>query len=276
MTLQPIHFWRQFLALAVSLFFVPSGFGQRVDSVRSAISETNTIDIVYIGDSITYGALLPDPDSQSPPVICTNMLRNRLPEDNFFMSNQGRSGHTTVDVLPSSNVDFPAIEQAAMQLRTEHPGLVIFSIMLGTNDSAESGPRGAPVSAARYGDNLREIISRLLYDFPGGITVVQRPSWYSPNTHNSAVYERRGLARLQTYFPVIDSIVSSFSGLPDRVFEGDTSAFELFEGSFSDRPHSGAGAKGDFLSPPQCPGRTSTRRPLVFGDFSCTRRLRSL
>lgn len=254
MILQQVGSSRLCLAVAASLFFAPAPFGQRIDSVSAAISESNTVDIVYIGDSITYGALLPDPDSQSAPVVCINLLRNRLPQRNFFMSNQGRSGHTTVDVLPSSNLDFPAIEQAATQLRTEHPGLLVFSIMLGTNDSAESGPRGAPVSAAQYGDNLREIISRLLLDFPGSIMVVQRPSWYSPNTHNNAVYEERGLARLQTYFPVIDSTVRSFSKAPDRVFEGDTSAFEFFEDHYRTDLTPEEGRKGIFYLHPNVQG----------------------
>jgi lysophospholipase L1-like esterase len=233
------------LLSTVWLFFASStAFTQQLNPVNvNGPSAKSTVDIVYIGDSITQGVLLQDPGVQSPPAICTRLLGESLPEANIFMSNQGRSGHTTVDVLPATDTDFPAIEQAATQLQSLHPGRLVFSIMLGTNDSAESGPNGAPVSAEQYRDNLRAIISGLLRNFPASVVILHEPTWYSPNTHNRSDYGAAGLARLQTYFPMIDSLVRSFSSASDRVYQGDTSAFGFFAAHyrFDLVPEKGAG-----------------------------------
>jgi len=234
---------------------VSAVFGQGAGSPSTAgDAESKTVDIVYIGDSISHGANLPSPDTQAPPVICTSLLRERLTGTSFFMSNQGRSGHTTVDVLPSSKLDFPAIEEAANHLQTEHPGLLIFSIMLGGNDSAQSGPNGSPVPAINYGVNLRAIISQLLLDYPGSKIVLHRPTWYSPNTHNAAVYDAPGLARLQTYFRVIKSVVHSFSNTPGRVFEGDTAAFTFFKTHYQTDLTPEQGKEGTFYLHPNIQG----------------------
>ncbi len=267
MPLQRLHNRRLYRVVALIVISVSTAGNHDSASVAAAqVSDSNsnkTVDVVYIGDSITLGSEIPAPSTQAPPAVCTDLLREHLPGISVFMSNQGEDGHTTVDALPSSNLDFPIIERAATRLQKEHPGLLIFSIMLGTNDSAESGTNGAPVSAKQYGENLRTIISRLLLEYPGSIAIVNRPTWYSPNTHNDAVYDKPGLARLQTYFPVIESTVHSFSSTPGRVYEGDTAAFDFFathsqtdltpeqgrEGTFYLHPNvQGAQALGRFWS----------------------------
>lgn len=212
------------------------------------------IDIVYIGDSITYGAGLPDPNTQSPPILCTKFLRDHFPRWNFFISNQGKSGHTTVDTLPAANLDFPDIERAAKELEDGHPGLLVFSIMLGTNDSAQDGPNGSPVTAEKYGDNLRAMMSRLLVDYPGSLIIINRPIWYSPNTHNGATYDEPGLERLQTYFPVITSVVHSFSSTANPVYEGDSAAFEYFASHYQSDLQPEDGQEGTFYLHPNVQG----------------------
>lgn len=197
MLLRQLRNRRMFRVLTLIAISASTAGGHNIASVAAAqIPDSNaskTVDVVYIGDSITLGSEIPDPSTQAPPATCTELLRKQLPGISVFMSNQGEDGHTTVDALPSSNLDFPIIERAATRLQTEHPGLLVFSIMLGTNDSAQSGTNGAPVSAQQYGDNLRAIVSRLLLEYPGSITIVNRPTWYSPNTHNGAVYDKPGL-----------------------------------------------------------------------------------
>lgn len=255
MLLMQMPFRPLFLVCGMFLLSVSAVFGQVGDSHSTAVNaESDTVDIVYIGDSITYGGLLHSPDTQAPPVVCTELLRNRLPKTSFFMSNQGRNGHTTVDVLPSSNLDFPKIEEAATHLQVEHPGRLVFSIMLGTNDSAESGPNGSPVSAEKYGENLRTITSRLLLEYPESVVIINRPSWYSPNTHNGAIYDKPGLDRLQTYFSVITSVVRSFSGAPDRVYEGDTTAFDYFASHYQTDLSPEEGHEGTFYLHPDVQG----------------------
>ncbi len=53
-------------------------------------------DIVFVGDSTTYGTTLPDPATQSSAAQCMQSLGQRF-NVAVYMSNQGHPGHTTVD-----------------------------------------------------------------------------------------------------------------------------------------------------------------------------------
>jgi len=140
-------------------------------------------------------------------------------------SNQGHSGYTTHDFLPSTET-FKQVELAATGFAGK-PGQLIFSIMLGTNDSAITGPHGAPVSPDSYYANLKTIIDRLLKDFPDCKVIINHPIWYSPNTYNGAQYLQEGLNRLQTYFPEMKRLAGSYNKV--QVFVGDTDAFGFFK-----------------------------------------------
>ena len=186
------------------------------------------LNIVFIGDSITYGAGLPDRNTQAPPVICANYLRNGGRFGNVDFSNQGHSGYTTLDWLPGTNA-FINAEAAAKAFSNQNAQLV-FSIKIGTNDSAMHGPHGAPVSVADYTANLKTIIDQLLKDFTGCKVVIEHPIWYSTNTYNGAMYLQEGLTRLQTYIPAIDKLAADYkTSNPKQVFVGDTKAFKYFE-----------------------------------------------
>jgi hypothetical protein len=95
-----------------------------------------------------------------PPAIATEWLRAHLATEEVFMANQGRCGHTTMDTLPANHQDVSEIERAATHLEDAHPGRMVFSIMLGTNDSAEMGPLGAPVAPQEYHRNLTTMIDQ--------------------------------------------------------------------------------------------------------------------
>ena len=191
-------------------------------------------DIVFVGDSTTYGITLADPATQSPAVQCMQSLGQRF-NVMVYESNQGFSGHTTVDWLPSTNPssDFQQAISAAATLEANTPGQLIFSIMLGGNDSAESGPNGAPVSPTNYRQNLESIIGQFLAYYPNALVVVHYPSWYSPNTESNWYYLSAGLARLQTYFPEIDQLIADCAtNYPGHVFEGETQAFNYFSTNY--------------------------------------------
>jgi len=100
-------------------------------------------------------------------------------------SNQGHSGFTTVDFLPATGRPFRQVKQAARDFTDKH-ALLIFSIKLGTNDSAITGPNGAPVLPEDYEKNLKIITDSLLKEYPDSLVIYQRPVWYSPNTCNGA------------------------------------------------------------------------------------------
>ncbi len=223
----------------------------------AAVPPTSPVyDIVFVGDSITYGATLASPATQATPVQCVQSLGQRF-NVAVNMSNQGHSGHTTVDWLPSSNPssDFQLALGAAAALETNQPGQLIFSIMLGANDSAQSGPDGAPVSPANYEQNLQSIIDQFLANYPSAFIIVHYPTWYSPNTQNSSLYGAAGLARLQTYFPEIDQLVSNNATIhPGLVFEGDTLAFNFFSNNYLNDLTPESGVQGTFYLHPNQAG----------------------
>ena len=138
--------------------------------------------------------------------------------------NCGRSGATTVDFLPERGADFRRVEQAIRELRDISYGPIVFSIMLGTNDSASSGPAGAPVSNEDYERNLTAIMARIRELCPEAVFVLQRPIWYSDNTYNGAVYLVEGQKRLVGYANVLIGMAEKY----DDVYMGDLKGYDYF------------------------------------------------
>lgn len=186
------------------------------------------LNIVFIGNSITYGATLDSPKTQASSVMAAAWLRKQPGMGTIAYSNQGHSGYTTVDFQPATRTFAQAV-QAAGDFADKQARLV-FSVMLGTNDSAITGPNGAPVAPANYQQNLKTIVDSLLRKFPRCIVILHHPIWYSPNTYNGAKYLQEGLSRMQSYFPEIDQLVAGYATTyPHRVFTGDTKAFAYFK-----------------------------------------------
>ncbi|QIL42205.1 lipolytic protein G-D-S-L family [Pedobacter sp. HDW13] len=193
-----------------------------------AQSEKRNLNIVFIGNSITQGVQLANVVEAPPANAVAYLLKQKgIGEVNF--SNQGHSGYTTFDFLPAETRTFTKIEEAASAF-TDKEALLIFSVKLGTNDSAIQGPHGSPVSAERYIENVKIIVDKLLAGFPKAVVVLQHPIWYSPNTYNSSKYLQEGLSRLQSYIPKIDSLAKSYQLTnPKHVFVGDKKAFTYFK-----------------------------------------------
>ncbi|WGQ09133.1 GDSL-type esterase/lipase family protein [Pedobacter gandavensis] len=188
------------------------------------------INIVFIGDSITEGGALADPKTEATPLHVAELLRQRKDISAVNISNKGFSGHTTVDFLPKNNIDFPKVVQAANSFAQDKTALLLFSIMLGTNDSAMFGPNGAPVQAAQYKDNLNRLINALMEKYPQAKFVLQYPLWYSPNTHNNAGYMQEGLDRLNSYFPQIETLFAEYKlSHPNKVYLGSKDVFSFFQ-----------------------------------------------
>ena len=114
--------------------------------------------IIYIGNSITYGALHENRNETAPPVYTSQMLAKKF-KANVIWRNCGWSGATTYDFLPSHKRYFPRVEKAVREIQAETSAPIVFSIMLGTNDSACTGPTGCPVSNDDYKKNLITILS---------------------------------------------------------------------------------------------------------------------
>ncbi|MEG1579953.1 MAG: GDSL-type esterase/lipase family protein [Bacteroidaceae bacterium] len=219
--------------------------------------KNETLNIVFIGNSITYGALLQHPALEAPPVQTKWWLQQHTPLSAVNISNQGVSGLTTVDFLPESQSYFKNVLSAANTLRKNTKGTLLFSIMLGTNDSAIKGPNGSPVSPLQYHTNLKRIIDELLSLYPHSILVLHRPIWYSPNTYNGAMYLKEGLRRLTRYLPQLKALVNDYRvSHPNRVFMGDTKAFDYYKKNYRTTFTPEKGNAGTFYLHPNKTGAT--------------------
>ena len=214
-------------------------------NIPALIAQKQNLHVIYIGDSITQGAGLGDAAVQAPPVIASAWLQKQTEIGTVDFSNQGHSGFTTVDFSPGG-VSFTQVEQAA-NIFSGKTGSLVFTIMLGTNDSAIKGPNGAPVAPEAYYNNLKTIIDRLVKDYPDCKVIIQQPVWYSPNTYNGSKYLQEGLDRLQSYFPEIKRVVNSYAKTgKERVFLGDTQAFDYFKKNYETGLQAENGRQGIF------------------------------
>ncbi|MCE6992989.1 GDSL-type esterase/lipase family protein [Dyadobacter sp. CY323] len=191
-------------------------------------TEAQKIAIVFIGNSITQGK--GGDNGFPPPTHAVNYLKEQKGVESVMFVNVGRSGSTTLDWLPGSGKYFVLATKAADSLFAQKDHQLVFSMKLGTNDSAMEGPNGAPVSKENYKKNMQAIINELLTKYPGSKVVIQHPIWYSTNTYNRSKYLEEGLERLKSYIPELNAMVKEYKDTnPDRVFKGDTKAFKYFE-----------------------------------------------
>lgn len=202
------------------------------------------VNIVYVGNSITAATYL----ETTPPRAAAEYLM----DEGYLVkyTNCGISGYTTVNFLPPGGT-FNIVARAGEVFYKEKDAFLVFSIKLGTNDSAIEGPTGAPVSPENYKKNLKTIADSLYRRFPGCKIVLNRPTWYSPNTYNSAKYLQEGLDRLQTYFPQIEALAKEN---PDYIFEGDKDAYSFFETNYLKYLNPQSGNAGTFYLHPNQDG----------------------
>lgn len=223
-----------------------------------SVLQKKKLNIVFIGDSITFGAGLNAPASTAPPVHACAFLLQQAAFSDVDFSNQGVSGLTTVDFLPSSGKMFNNVIKAADLFYKDKGGKLVFSIMLGTNDSAIHGTNGCPVSPASYQANMKIIVDSLLKAYPYCKIVINYPMWYSPNTYNGSKYLEEGLKRLQSYFPRIDALVAGYTVTQKgHVFAGDKQAFTYFKKNFQTEQQPEAGNQGTFYLHPNRKGAVS-------------------
>ena len=185
--------------------------------------KARTCNLIFIGNSITEGALHANKKKTAPPVVAANLVGNMLSMDVHYR-NCGRSGATTVDFLPEQKRDFVRVEKAIEEIKALSYAPILFSIMLGTNDSANFGPNGSPVSNEDYKKNLMTMIGRIRELCPNAIFILQCPIWYSPNTHNASQYLVAGQKRMVAYTDVLIEIANE----NEDVYLGDCDAFDYF------------------------------------------------
>ena len=191
--------------------------------------------IVFIGNSITAGATLADRANESPATIAANTVAQNLGDEQAIgFANVALSGSTTTDWMPGTKLFDNAIKQAD-KFSNEKDAALVFSICLGTNDSANDKVNGPAQSADDVTAHLKTIVDSLLARYKAAQIVLNTPIWYSENTFNSAQYLAEGQKRLKTYIPAIEKLVNSTYRMrkQTRVFLGDTEGWKTFEGNTS-------------------------------------------
>ena len=211
--------------------------------------------IIYIGNSITAGALHADKAKSAPPVYTSDFVGKELSADVNFR-NCGRSGATTLDFIPQQQRDFTRVEKAIGEIKAISDEPIIFSIMLGTNDSANFGPNGSAISNEDYKNNLMTMIGRIRELAPGAMFILHRPIWYSPNTHNASQYLVAGQKRMEGYTDVLIEMAASNKD----IYLGDCDAFDFFSRKYLKYMFAEDGKAGTFYLHPNEAGARKLAR----------------
>ena len=193
--------------------------------------------IVFIGNSITYGALHENPAQTAPPVQCARWLSQREEIDTVYFRNCGRSGKTTYHFLPNAADVVPAgdktyfgdVVSKTRELVKAHPTLpLVFSIMLGTNDTVER-TKNRHTEPEAYVSNLTTIIDSLLTLWPDAHVVLNKPIWYYPDYHTKggSIASKKSLKLITTYADAFPQVVSQTKA--GHVHIGDAEAYGYFE-----------------------------------------------
>ncbi len=180
-------------------------------------AEPYKLNIVFVGDSITYGYLLSDPQKEAPPVQTVAWLKEQAGVGRVQMKNCGRNGYRSDQFLPEAVDSAWPLVQAAGTAFQKDGGTLVFSMMLGANDSAL-----ATHTPEKFGQHLASLVALIITNFPSAQVVIHHPIFLSkvPSSHPE---------RLKTYCPVIDEQVTSMSEpYSKRVFVGDTKAWNYF------------------------------------------------
>lgn len=187
--------------------------------------------IVFIGNSITYGANHPYMQrvQTCPPAQAVKWLSAQKGIGELHYSNQGYSGRTSYDFLPSKPASlFNAVMQAADSLTSNWPeSTLIFSFMLGTNDTAER-PTGGPSTPEQFKSNMLEIIEAIIAEYPDAHIVLNKIIPYSPGAHTIRD-SRMHIDLLPDLNKELRNIVKQYkdSGKA-KIYIGDTKAASYF------------------------------------------------
>ena len=193
--------------------------------------------IVFIGNSITYGALHDQRELTAPPVQCARWLSQQEDIDTVYFRNCGRSGRTTYHFLPDAKDVIPAGDKTyfsdvvakTRELVKAHPSLpLVFSIKLGTNDAVER-KTNVHTDPDAYVHNMTAIIDSLLRLWPDAHVVLNRPIYNTSDyvTKNGSVASKKSLKMMTTYYEQFSKIVENCK--TGHVHIGDAEAYAYFE-----------------------------------------------
>ena len=97
------------------------------------VQSQEVINLLFIGNSITYGDQLSDPATQAPPIICRALVEEATGlTTNVY--NGGHCGITTWGYLPGRE-DFTQLVNKALEFRTQNNGRIYICIIINSKDS---------------------------------------------------------------------------------------------------------------------------------------------
>ncbi|MDB5325016.1 MAG: hypothetical protein JWM57_585, partial [Phycisphaerales bacterium] len=132
-----LRLWTAFPEGWLIAFALMAGSNCIAQTFPSSRPATNAINIICIGDSITECKGIPDRDRNGSPAVLARLLAEQMPGTTIYLANAGISGTTTADWSGPNGLLVKVAEPKVKKLLAEHPdGQLVFSIMLGTNDSA--------------------------------------------------------------------------------------------------------------------------------------------
>ncbi len=204
----------------------------------SGLNARQDYNIVFVGNSITFGALHQDASRTAPPVVCARWLEAQEGVGQCNYVNMGKSGRTTFNFVPVKTDlknHWQELKVKTEALVQQHPeAQLVFSFMLGTNDTAER-PSNSRTTPYMYRHNLELMIDSLLQIYPNARFVLHRPIFFSTpfTTKNGSLQSKESPKMLAKYFRELKAIVARYAGrYPERVYMGDRDAYNFFKKNY--------------------------------------------
>lgn len=227
---------KSFVSFLSSFFSLPLLFLLLLPlTAKAQKQQPREYNIVFIGNSITYGALHQNRERTAPPTQCAAWLCSQEGIDSIYFANCGRSGRTSYHFVPREEDIVPAgdkgyfsdVVSKARDLVKQHPGApLVFSVKLGTNDAVERTKNHA-TTPDDYLRNLTLMADSLLALWPDAHIVLHRPIWNTANytTVNGSVASSRSISLMSAYVSQFPKLVKRH---PGHVHIGDTKAYDYF------------------------------------------------
>lgn len=218
-----------------------------VGSYAMAQQEYN---IVFIGNSITYGATHKAPQKTNPTVSCVKYLKEQ--GLTVHSRNMGKSGKTSRDFLPGRKGYWGGVKKAAAELAEAYPeAQMVFSIMLGTNDAAIR-PKKSCWTDDIFRKSMTTIIDSLQAIYPQAIFVLQQDPYFSPNMEkeSGSKMDENSLKQVQSYWKVDQQLAKERK----NVFLGSDEIYAFFEKNHQETMTPEEGLQGTFYLHPNPQG----------------------
>ena len=206
--------------------------------------------IVFIGNSITYGATHKTPQKTNPTVSCVKFLKEQ--GLTVHSKNMGKSGKTSRDFLPGRKGYWPATKKAAAELAEAYPqAQMVFSIMLGTNDAAIRTKKSCWKSDI-FRNSMTLLIDSLQAIYPQAVFVLQQDPYFSPNVEKESgtKMDEGCLKQLRDYWTVDQQLAKE----RPNVFLGSDQIYTFFEQNHQEMMTPEEGLQGTFYLHPNAKG----------------------